>query len=174
VTAHSVIVWDTPSAVAEDGGSSGTFTYSDLSGAAVRPGAGNINASPRFLNAAADDFRLSFSSPCRATGKDGSDMGAFPYVPTGETNEFLRCDTNSDGLNDLSDAIFTLFALFAGGGSPACNASADCNVDGRLDVSDVIFDLSYLFTGGPKPPGPFPACETAHIEDCFDQTCVNP
>ncbi|MBI4605110.1 MAG: lamin tail domain-containing protein [Planctomycetes bacterium] len=171
VDAHSVIAWQTPAAVAEDSGSRGDFTHSDLAGG-VRPGDGNISADPRFVDAPAGDLRLRFSSPGRGTGKDGTDMGALPYEPTGETSRFLRCDTNADGSNDIADAVATLLALFGGRAGLACWASADCNADGLTDLSDALFDLAYLFTEGPPPPGAYPACEEGAVEGCGQTTCV--
>jgi hypothetical protein len=66
---------------------------------------------------------------------------------------FLRGDSNSDAVVNLSDAVFTLGALFAGGRSPACPDAADANDDGAIDIADPIATLSFLFTGAaPLPP----------------------
>jgi len=45
------------------------------------PGEGNIDVNPLFVNPAGRDYRLSANSPCRGTGRDGSDMGA--HFPVG-------------------------------------------------------------------------------------------
>jgi hypothetical protein len=170
--AHSLIVWDTPVLVAADGGSTWAVTFSNVSGPGLTAGEGNIDAEPRFIDPALGDFRLSYFSPSRGTGKDGTDMGAFPYEPTGEASPFLRCDANADGENDLADAIKTLLALFAGGSPAACAPASDCDGSGVLNVSDVIFDLEFLFTGAQPPPSPYPGCDQAPVESCGVESCV--
>ncbi len=82
-------------------------------------------------------------------------------VPT----SFRRGDANADSLTDLSDAVFTLLYLFAGGPAPTCTKSADSNDDGRLEISDPIYLLTHLFLGGPAPSAPFPDCGTDPTQD---------
>ena len=173
IDAHSLIIWATTVSVAEDAGQPVKVSFSNLSGTGIRPGTGNINGDPRFLDTVASDFHLKFTSPCRGTGKDGTDMGAFAYISTGETNRFLRCDTNSDGEHDIADAVFSLFRLFAGGLPANCESALDCNSDAKSDVSDVIFSLNHLFTSGPKPQGAYPACEARPVEECGQSTCID-
>ncbi|MFN0058061.1 MAG: hypothetical protein ACKVX7_06355 [Planctomycetota bacterium] len=72
--------------------------------------------------------------------------------------EFRRADSNSDGGFDISDAIFSLSALFvAGAPMVACADAADSNDDGLFDIADAIHMLAALFVSGspaPAPPGP--------------------
>jgi len=75
-----------------------------------------------------------------------------------ESQIFLRGDTNSDGIVDISDAVATLGFLFQGSGGVLCLAAADINDDGAVDVSDPIVLLDYLFRGGNVIPPPYPAC----------------
>ncbi|MGQ9592457.1 MAG: dockerin type I domain-containing protein [Planctomycetota bacterium] len=63
-------------------------------------------------------------------------------------------DANGDGSLDISDAVWTLTYLFAGGAPPASMQAADTNGDGKLDISDPIYLLGYLFLGGPPPVCP--------------------
>ncbi|MEM7262519.1 MAG: hypothetical protein AAF488_11055 [Planctomycetota bacterium] len=85
---------------------------------------------------------------------------------------FRRGDANGDGGFDISDAIFTLAALFTPGApSPGCADSGDANDDGGYDISDAIFTLAALFTPGapaPSDPGPNTCGEdpTADGLDC--------
>jgi hypothetical protein len=82
---------------------------------------------------------------------------------------FIRCDANDDGRVDVSDAVWSLHALFRAGSPKGCRAAADCNGDGAWDISDGIFTLRRLFTGGPPPPAPYPNCGSAAgvlPEDC--------
>jgi len=72
--------------------------------------------------------------------------------------EFVRGDANDNGALSISDPIFLLSYLFAGGTEPPCEDAADANDDGILDLSDPVSILGYLFMGGeippPSPPGP--------------------
>lgn len=71
------------------------------------------------------------------------------------SGSFLRGDVNQDGGTDISDAVFSLAALFVPGSpSPSCPDSADVNDDGGFDVSDAVFSLAALFVPGATPPPP--------------------
>ena len=70
--------------------------------------------------------------------------------------QFIRGDSNNDGVVDISDAINTLGTLFTGAGNINCKDAADSNDDGELDISDAINTLGFLFTSGGKIPQPFP------------------
>ncbi len=71
---------------------------------------------------------------------------------------FRRADPNADGVADISDAVFLLRHLFAGGSEPSCMQSADVNADSAVGIDDSIFLLEYLFKLGPAPAAPFPGC----------------
>jgi hypothetical protein len=79
---------------------------------------------------------------------------------------FRTYDGNGDGRSDVSDAIFHLSYLFAGGAPPACLDAMDFNGDGSIDIVDAIAMLLHLFIGGAPPAmgegcRGFPACGTA-------------
>src|SRR4029453_2432409 len=79
--------------------------------------------------------------------------------PSGSGGSFRRADSNADGRQDISHAIFTLGYLFLGEGRVlACERAADSNDDGLVNISDPIHTLAYLFGGGGPPPAPFPDC----------------
>ena len=69
-----------------------------------------------------------------------------------------RCDSNADGVIDLSDAVHTLNYLFLGGEEPACLPAVDCNIDEVLDISDPMYSLNVQFVGFP-PPETWDTCE---------------
>jgi hypothetical protein len=69
---------------------------------------------------------------------------------------FIRGDSDGSGGLDISDAIFTLEWLFAGGSAPSCEDAADLGDDGGIDISDPIVLLGYLFLGQPAQPPPGP------------------
>jgi len=81
---------------------------------------------------------------------------AFAGLSPVHSAEFIRGDSNSSGVTDISDAISTLGCLFGGAACPDCLDPADANDDGRLDLSDAVFTLNHLFTGGSPPPPPYP------------------
>ncbi len=86
---------------------------------------------------------------------------------------FLRGDSNSDGLVDTADAIWTLNELFQSGPSSPCIAATDANADGFVDASDATYLLSFRFLDGPPPPSPYPSCETGG-PDCGQTAICEP
>lgn len=71
---------------------------------------------------------------------------------------FQRGDTNSDGVVNLSDAVFLLHYLFLGGPEPSCRATGDTDDIGVLDVSSALRILVHLFGGLDPPRPPFLSC----------------
>lgn len=67
---------------------------------------------------------------------------------------FLRGDATQDDSINITDAVFSLNFLFAGGAKPRCLDAADSNDDGKLDITDPIWLLAHLFLGGEKPAAP--------------------
>ena len=70
--------------------------------------------------------------------------------------EILRGDANGDRAVDISDAIYTLGALFLGTADVSCADAMDANDDGGVNISDPIFTLFFLMAAGTPPPAPFP------------------
>jgi len=75
-----------------------------------------------------------------------------------EDSQYVRGDSNTDGVMDLSDPQTTMAYLFRNGPRPTCMSAADANGDGEVDLSDAIYGLSFSFRGGPAPPHPFRKC----------------
>ena len=74
--------------------------------------------------------------------------------PNRSSTLFRRGDSDVSGSVDLTDAVFTLNALFQGGPAPSCRDAADSNDDESLDLTDGVFTLNRLFQGGPPIPAP--------------------
>jgi hypothetical protein len=78
--------------------------------------------------------------------------------PTAVT--FTRGDANSDGAEDIGDAICILGFLFGPPDDPckakvgACEDAGDANDDGAVDIGDAIKLLSRLFASDPALPPP--------------------
>jgi hypothetical protein len=64
-------------------------------------------------------------------------------------------DANNDGGVDISDAVYLIQYIFAGGPAPAdcnyANGMGDANGDGGVDISDAVYLIQYIFAGGPAP-----------------------
>ncbi len=69
----------------------------------------------------------------------------------GEVN-FICGDINADGSGpDISDEVYLIDWLFAGGAAPLITDAADVNSTGSLDISDLTYLINYMFAGGPAP-----------------------
>ncbi|RUA08694.1 MAG: hypothetical protein DSY81_08615 [Bacillota bacterium] len=71
--------------------------------------------------------------------------------------EFVRGDCNTDGANNIADAVTVLNVLFPSPTPPTmgCVDACDGNDDGAIDIADAIALLSSLF-GLPAIPLPAP------------------
>ncbi|HCW45415.1 MAG TPA: hypothetical protein DGU45_08905 [Planctomycetes bacterium] len=118
-----------------------------------RPGVTGYLLTPHFLGAELK------SSACYI--RRGAQPGLIP--------QFLRGDSNNDGILDLGDAVTSLDIIFFGLPA-ACNDASDWNDDGRVDISDPIATLGYIFGGTAAPEAPFPLCGTDPIFDSLDCT----
>ena len=93
-------------------------------------------------------------------------LGLAFFSPLGAAGaDFVRGDANDDGSIDITDGVFTLNWLFAGGSEPGCLAAADANDNSSVDLSDAIYILGFLFMGGRPPAMPFPDCGGDPTED---------
>ncbi len=102
-------------------------------------------------------------------------LGATGVRPVG--SPFHRGDCNGEGIVDISDAIFGLQALFAGGDQPSCVDACDTDDNAQWDISDMISILNFLFAANspaPAPPGP-DNCGVDPTDDsstvCVDTSC---
>jgi hypothetical protein len=69
-------------------------------------------------------------------------------------SDFLRGDSDTNGVLNLTDAVFTLTHLFRGGSASDCPDAADTDDDGSLTITDAVLALSYLFLGVTTIPAP--------------------
>ena len=67
------------------------------------------------------------------------------------SQDLQRGDVNGDASRDISDPIFILLYLFAGGEAPACLALADADASEEVDVTDATYLLQFLFLAGLPP-----------------------
>jgi hypothetical protein len=65
--------------------------------------------------------------------------------------EYICGDANADNDVNVSDAIFIINFVFAGGIPPDPFEAADTNCDFEINVSDAVFIINYIFTAGNNP-----------------------
>ncbi|MEM7167435.1 MAG: di-heme oxidoredictase family protein [Planctomycetota bacterium] len=76
-----------------------------------------------------------------------------------ECEVFRRADCNSDGAQNVADAVFSLSHLFVvGSETPLCEDACDANDDGMHDIADPVRLLTHLFSAALAPPAPYPGC----------------
>jgi hypothetical protein len=64
----------------------------------------------------------------------------------------IECgDANYDGTVNISDAVYIINYIFAGGDPPDDYAAADVNCDETVNVSDAVWIINYIFVGGNAP-----------------------
>lgn len=60
-------------------------------------------------------------------------------------------DVNFDNMTNISDAVYLIGYIFAGGPPPIDLADADVDCDGMVTVSDAVYLINYIFAGGSAP-----------------------
>lgn len=60
-------------------------------------------------------------------------------------------DADGEGNVNISDAVYTINYVFAGGDPPDPYETGDCNCDGECNVSDAVWIINFIFSGGNNP-----------------------
>lgn len=60
-------------------------------------------------------------------------------------------DADGSGIITISDAVFLINYIFAGGAAPNPLESGNVNNDGIISISDAVYLINYIFSGGPAP-----------------------
>ncbi|MFH2056890.1 MAG: dockerin type I domain-containing protein [bacterium] len=63
-------------------------------------------------------------------------------------------DVNTDGAANVTDAVYLIQYIFAGGPPPETSACADVNTDGFVNITDVIYLIQFVFADGTPPCDP--------------------
>ncbi|HEQ97948.1 MAG TPA: hypothetical protein ENO22_01250 [candidate division Zixibacteria bacterium] len=67
-------------------------------------------------------------------------------------DDYASGDVNADGNLNVSDAVWIINYVFAGGEEPRPSLiKGDANCDNLVNVSDAIWLMNYVFVGGPPP-----------------------
>ncbi|MCC6962934.1 MAG: dockerin type I repeat-containing protein, partial [candidate division Zixibacteria bacterium] len=74
-------------------------------------------------------------------------------VRVANLNEPLyRCgDADASGAVTISDAVFLINYIFAGGPGPVVVMAGDADCSGLITISDAVYLINYIFAGGPAP-----------------------
>ncbi len=64
---------------------------------------------------------------------------------------YLCGNANGDDCINISDAVYLIAYIFAGGSAPAPLLSGDANCDGTVNISDAVYLIAYIFAGGLAP-----------------------
>jgi Dockerin type I domain len=72
----------------------------------------------------------------------------------GDACEFICGDANSDQTINVSDAVWIINYVFAGGDPPDPLMIGDSNCDTVVNVSDAVWIINYVFVGGNAPCDP--------------------
>ncbi len=83
---------------------------------------------------------------------------------------YLKGDANWDESVSISDPVFLINYIFAGGAAPFCSIAADADGNAIGNISDAVFLINYVFAGGPtpgaddlcSPPPSFPKAAIGH------------
>ncbi len=59
-------------------------------------------------------------------------------------------DADGSGQTSISDAVFIINYIFAGGPAPA-GGTADVDCSGTVSIGDAVYLINYIFGGGPAP-----------------------
>ena len=60
-------------------------------------------------------------------------------------------DTNASGQIDITDAVYLINYIFAGGPAPQDDGAGDFNCSSQTDIVDAVFMINYIFASGPAP-----------------------
>jgi len=60
-------------------------------------------------------------------------------------------DADGDHTVNISDAVYLIAYIFAGGSAPNPLLFGDANCDGTVNISDAVYLIAYIFSGGPEP-----------------------
>ncbi len=64
---------------------------------------------------------------------------------------YLCGDADGSGTITISDAVYLINYIFAGGPAPNPLLSGDADCSGSITISDAVYMINYIFGGGPAP-----------------------
>ncbi|MCH2367816.1 MAG: LamG domain-containing protein [Planctomycetes bacterium] len=141
------------------------------------------NGSSRYFNGLVDDVQIydvalsaeEIEDLAESIEIDPGPGDPGPGDPEPAVPQFVRGDSDDNGLLNLTAACNILNFLFLGGASPSCFEACDVDNNGILQLTDGIFMLNFLFLGGEAIPAPRDRCgpDPASPPDNFDCETFN-
>lgn len=64
---------------------------------------------------------------------------------------FVAGDANGDGFVNVTDAVYIILWIFAGGPGPDPYAAGDADGSGTVNISDASYLIQFIFADGPPP-----------------------
>lgn len=80
-----------------------------------------------------------------------------PFANRGGANiifpefQYVCGDADGSGTVNITDAVFLITFIFAGGPAPGPYLAGDANCDQTVNVTDAVYIINYIFGGGPAP-----------------------
>ncbi len=75
-------------------------------------------------------------------------------VPGAQQCQTCKCgDADNSGAWSISDAVYLINYIFAGGPAPAQTCLGDADGSKAISISDAVYLINYIFAGGPAPTG---------------------
>ncbi len=71
------------------------------------------------------------------------------WIP--ETYGYICGDVDANLIVSISDAVYLINYIFAGGPPPILSLLADVSCDGLVSISDAVYVINYIFNGGIVP-----------------------
>jgi hypothetical protein len=67
------------------------------------------------------------------------------------SEELICGDCDSDGVVNVTDVVYLVQYVFAGGPPPVPLEAGDADCSGTANISDAVYLVAYIFAGGPVP-----------------------
>jgi subtilisin family serine protease len=64
---------------------------------------------------------------------------------------YICGDADGSGIVNITDAVYLIAYIFAGGPAPDPLAAGDVDCNGFANISDAVYLINYIFGGGPAP-----------------------
>ena len=81
-----------------------------------------------------------------------SNVYYFVEMHNGVISSSYTCgDANGDRTVNITDGVYLINFIFAGGPPPQPLVAGDLNCDGSANVTDSVYLIQYIFAGGPVP-----------------------
>jgi hypothetical protein len=133
----------------ESSGGTGSMTWTDLNGDLAGSGLG-LSESGLLSGIPATAGEISFTAVATDIAGASDQQALTIDVVAG----YICGDASADGVTNITDAVYLVSYIFAGGPPPDPLAAGDVNCDGIPNITDAVYLITYIFTGGPPPCDP--------------------